>query len=602
MNPLLSCSFSCLPLFFLAGGPALARDYHVRDFQRLQLTDTYFCEGASFGDLNRDGTMDIVAGPYWYAGPDFKVKREIYPPKPQNRQRYADNFFSFVHDFDGNGWNDVLVVGFPGTPAAWYENPRDATAHWTRHEVFDRVSNESPHFTNLVGDPRPELVCTRQGRFGYVSVNWERPETAWKFTPISDAVAAKRFGHGLGVGDIDGDGRLDVVSKDGWYQQPASLDGDWPFHGHVFARAGGAQMYVYDVDGDGDNDVISSLAAHDHGLAWFEHKRQGAEIHFERHLIMGRQPHENRYGVVFSELHAVDLHDMDGDGLKDIVTGKTYWSHHTRTPSWHDGAVVYWFRLERRDGEVDFVPHRADDDSGIGRQVVAGDVNGDGLPDIVSANMKGTFVLLQRRREVSQEEWARAQPAVHVPPTAGRDPEGVLPRGPGGRRLNLDFEDGTLKDWTVEGDAFKGQPVAGEIDQKRKWGEGKRAKPQGRYWIGGFEKTLDDAPRGTLTSAAFTVTHPYVSFRVGGGYHLETRVEIVRKDSGKVVFRTHGRGSETMLPEVVDMRAHQGRDIFIRLVDDHGGGFGHLNFDDFRFHEKRPVFRDSVILVKTARD
>ena len=582
--------------------PVVAQDYHTHEFQRIQLTDSYFCEGASFGELNRDGNMDIVAGPYWYAGPDYKVKREIYPAKPQDRNRYADNFFSFVFDFDRDGWNDVLVVGFPGTPAAWYENPRGKNSHWNRHEVFDWVSNESPHFTDLVGDSCPELVCTRQGRFGYVSVNRKHPEATWNFTPISEAVASRRFGHGLGVGDIDGDGRSDVISRDGWYQQPASLDGKWQFHPYVFTRAGGAQMFAYDVDGDGDNDVITGLAAHDHGLAWFEQKPEGSKIHFERHLIMGNRPQDNKYGVVFSELHAMDLHDMDGDGLKDIVTGKTYWSHHTKTPSWHDGAVVYWFRLQRRADGVEFVPYRADDDSGVGRQVVVGDVNGDRLPDIVSANMKGAFVLLHRRKGVGQEEWARAQPTPYALPPDGQETEGVLPVGPDGRSLNLDFEAGTLRDWTATGDAFEEQPVEGEIDPNRKWGKGKKANPRGRFWIGGFEKHLDDGLRGTLTSSAFAVSHPYASFRLGGGCHLQTRVELVREDTGRVIFRTHGRNSETMFPEVVDLRAHRSRKIFIRLVDDHSEGFGHLNFDDFKLHESRPVFRDAVALLKRARD
>ncbi len=96
-------------------------------------------------------------------------------------------------------------------------------------------------------------------------------------------------------------------------------------------------MYAYDVDGDGDNDVITSLAAHEFGLAWHEQVRDGDKISFKPHVIMGSEPKENRYGLVFSELHSVNLVDMDGDGLKDIVTGKTYWSHHTQSPQWDAG-------------------------------------------------------------------------------------------------------------------------------------------------------------------------------------------------------------------------------------------------------------------------
>ena len=565
----------------------------LHSFQRLTLSTEYYCEGAGFGDVSHDGKPDIVSGPYWYAGPEFKTKHEIYPPKPQNRNRYADNFFWFVYDFNGDGWNDLFRVGFPGTPGYVYVNPRGAKGHWARHQVFDWVSNESPTLTNLVGDARPELVCTKRGQFGYVTVDWENPLKEWTFHAVSGAVTSQKFGHGLGVGDVNGDGRLDIIHKDGWFAQPPPDKEAWKAHKFVFAPRGGAQMFAYDVDGDGDNDIITSLAAHEFGMAWFEQMKaegDGGGITFKKHLIMGSTRRENKYGVVFSELHATGLRDMDGDGLKDIVTGKTYWSHHKQSPQWDAGAVVYWFKLVRGKDGGDFVPQRADTDSGLGRQVSIGDVNGDGLPDIVSAGMKGTHVLLHAVRKVSAAEYDKAQPKPYTPPAL---PKGVLPKGENGQALNLDFEKGTLADWTAKGKAFVGQPIAGEIDPKRKFGEGKTAKPQGNFWLGGFEK-LFDMPTGTLTSAVFQVTHPFAAFRIGGGNHKETRVELIRADSGQVFFKMSGRNSETMRPVVMDLRAHAGKSIFIRVVDEHTGGYGHVNFDDFRFYAKRPRFANAV--------
>ena len=414
----------------------LAADPVLHTFQRLQLSDQFWSEGANFGDLNKDGVNDIVSGPYWWAGPDFKQRHEFYPAKttfelalgPMTKitvpgfqgalgkdNAYSDNFFSYVHDFNGDGWGDILVLGFPGADASWYENPAkaDATGPWKRHIVFDVVDNESPSWVNLVGDERPEILCNSGGFIGYIAPNWENPSAKWTFHPISPKGGWQRFTHGIGYGDVNGDGRTDILEKDGWWEQPASLAGNpvWKHHPQNFGT-GGAQMFAYDVNGDGLNDVITSLAAHGYGLAWYEQVKEGGEIKFKGHTIMNKEPHENTYGVRFSQLHAIDLVDMDGDGLKDIVTGKRFWAHGPRGDD-DPGAdpVLYWFKLVRGSGGwVDFIPYRIDDNSGVGTQVIAGDINKDGQPDVVVGNKRGVFVHLQQRKTVSLEEWRKAQP------------------------------------------------------------------------------------------------------------------------------------------------------------------------------------------------
>jgi hypothetical protein len=406
-------------------GVVAADDHVLHNFERQQLTEVYYSEGAGAGDINGDGVMDVVYGPHWYAGPDFTDKNEIYTAVPQNVEGYSDHFFAWVYDFNGDGWNDVFTVGFPGTPAYVYENPTVDRLDllWEKHEVFDWVSNESPWLTDLVGDERPELVCTRDGYFGYATINWDAPFETWTFHIISEQIADARFGHGLGVGDLSGDGKMDVIHSGGWFEQPAELSDElWTHHPAAFTNAyGGAEMHIYDVDGDGDNDVITSLAAHDFGLAWFEQIEENGESAFRMHEIMGATPEQNRYGVVFSELHSVALADMDGDGLKDIVTGKTYYSHHQGSPMWDAGAVIYWFKLVRGDDGVDWVPYLADDNSGIGRQVGVFDLNGDDLPDIISGGMKGAHVLIHSADDVSEQEWQDSQPAVYEGATSRID-------------------------------------------------------------------------------------------------------------------------------------------------------------------------------------
>ncbi|MBI5760737.1 MAG: FG-GAP repeat protein, partial [Planctomycetales bacterium] len=297
---------------FAVGSTGQAQDYVLHSFERQQLTDVYFSEGANFGDLNRDGKLDAIHGPYWWQGPEFKVRREIFPPVPQNRDRYSNNFFTWVYDFTGDGWNDCVSVGLPGSPAVLYVNPGEgkvleSTNHWQTRKVHDGIGNESPQFVNLVGDTQPELVCNHNGKFGYATFDVKKSSEPWTWHAISEAVGEYPFGHGLGVGDVNADGRADVIWKGGWYEQPKSLDGDplWTFHKYQFAGPGGADMFAYDVDGDGDNDVITSLAAHTFGLAWFEQVKDRDEITFKKHLIMGEKADDSPYGVLCTEPHAV---------------------------------------------------------------------------------------------------------------------------------------------------------------------------------------------------------------------------------------------------------------------------------------------------------
>jgi len=567
----------CLLLHPLPHPAALQAGARAPSFERLTLATEFLCEGASFADLDRDGKMDVVSGPYWYRGPDFATKREIYPPKGFDPAGYSDNFFAFPRDFDGDGWTDVLFVGFPGEAATWYTNPRGKDEHWAAHVVLEHVDGESPEWADLTGDGVPELVFLNGGKLGWAGPERGAPEKPWVFHPLSEDLSAQRFTHGLGVGDVDGDKRADVLLKDGWWQQPSSLAGDpvWTLHPFVFTpKHGGAQMLVTDVDGDGDNDVITSLAAHEFGLVWWEAKKHDGALDFVEHVVMGEKPEDNAEGVKFGELHALALADVDGDGLADIVTGKRWWSHGAKGDP--DGgavpAVTYAFLLRREKGGAHYVARLLDDDSGVGTQVVAADVSGDGKVDVVIGNKKGTFVLRQKGGQ--------------APPAPQR---GVRPADRSGRVLNLDLERGDLADWTATGDAFADQPVKGDAPRAR----GREpALAQGECWIGGFEPHGDERT-GTLTSAPFVVSEPWASFLLGGGGGDGERLELLRLEEGRepaVVFRTSAANFETLQRVVIDLGAERGHELAVRLVDEETGGWGHLNFDDLLLHATRPSF------------
>ena len=180
---------------------------------------------------------------------------------------------------------------------------------------------------------------------------------------------------------------------------------------------------------------------------------------------------------------------------------------------------------------------------------------------------------------------------VLILPALATATEAITPTGKDGQPLNLDFETGTLKDWVAEGKAFAKQPVHGDTVSVRR--TDMKSGHTGGFWVGSFE-TDGDAPKGTLTSVSFKVTQPFASFLVAGGSHENTRVELVRADTQKVIFKTSGYDHETLRPVVADLREQLGKEIFIRLVDQESGGWGHVNFDDFKFHAERPKFDNEL--------
>jgi len=375
-------------------------------FEKRWLSGMFYGEGANFGDFNKDGKADVVSGPYIYDGPDFTVKREFMPREPADPLHYSKNFFTYTGDFNGDALDDILVIGFPGTDTSWYENPGPSgTGHWKRHLAIPATDNESPALINLVGDDTPELVCMSGGYGGYATPDKADPTRPWTFHPITPKQDFQRYTHGLGAGDVNGDGKLDLLEKTGWWEQPAAASpaagpasaGPWTKHQFPFSAPGSAQMYAYDVDGDGDNDVITALHAHGYGLAWYEQTREGSSITFKQHLILSPDPKEKINGVQFSQLHAVELIDMDNDGVKDILTGKRYWAHGpTGDPDPEGAPVLYWFKLTRENGTATFTPNLIDNRSGVGTMVAAQDVNGDRRPDIIVGNKRGTILFLSK--------------------------------------------------------------------------------------------------------------------------------------------------------------------------------------------------------------
>ena len=397
----------------LCAGVCHAEESTKKLFSKNQLTDKFYSEGATIGDFNKDGKPDVAIGGFWYEGPEMKVRHQYAAEEAMTKEydpnKYSENFLMYTRDVNSDGWQDIIVCGFPGKETLWYENPQGKAENWVRHVALKVTDNESPQVVDLFKDGKPALICMSGGTLGYAVPDASDFKKEWIWHPTSPKIATyQRFTHGIGFGDVNGDGRNDLLDKDGWYEQPEKLDGDpiWKKHAFKFAP-NAAQMYVYDVNGDGKNDVITSIDCHGYGLVWYEQKKSEAgEIAFEKHVILGETPSDSAYNINFSQMHGIAMADMFGDGLLSIVTGKRYWAHGPKGDKEPAApAVLYVFRLVRgTNGAVDWVPYKVDDNSGVGTQVTVGNIFGGKHPDILVGNKKGGFVFTSQIEKMSKVE------------------------------------------------------------------------------------------------------------------------------------------------------------------------------------------------------
>lgn len=388
---------------------------------RIQLDARFRSEGVAAADLNNDGAVDVVAGDVWYEAPrvgsagyhdaaQWTMHEIREPGEFVAGKGYSNTFCVFARDVDRDGWQDVIVIGFPGEPFHWYRNPGNEKNHWAEQQIWTSACNESPEFEDLNGDGIPELVLASQpeAQLGFVRV----PDPAGGshaagFQAISEPSAMPkdarnrgvdngtfRYSHGLGVADVDLDGNRDIVVRFGWWKSPGSIDGEelWKFHPIRVSTPEGEQplpdsanIYARDFDQDGDADLILS-SAHRYGVWWAENLGKGT---WQLHTI------DDSY----SQTHAMEEVDINGDGQLDYVTGKRFFAHNGHDPGGNDPVVMYWYEVQQdQDGSPKFIPHEivAGRDTGVGTQFTIQDMNADGRPDVVLSNKKGVNLLIQQ--------------------------------------------------------------------------------------------------------------------------------------------------------------------------------------------------------------
>lgn len=383
-----------LPLLFAAAflpGPGLVHGQPNGEVKfAMHRIGTFRSEACCVGDFNNDGKLDIVAGPYLYLAPDWKPQkiRELSGSVDNQGKGYYDDFMNQAVDVDGDGWLDVVSASWFNKRSTWYRNPGKSGELWAEAVVENNGNFEAGDLWDLFGNGKHNVVVPTVQRTVWYELG-KRPDGSQGLT--THVVSEKQLTWGVGVGDVNGDGRPDILRPNAWFEQPRDIrNGQWTEHAWALSNKDGrvedtAQIGTMDVNGDGLSDVIYS-SAHGYGVFWCEQVRRGSETQWIRHLI----------DDTWTQVHSLTLADIDGDGIPEIIAGKRFMAHNGGDPDEFGPLGVYYYTL-KRDPKPVWTKHAITYNQGIGSgmNIVAIDLTGSGRIDIVTTGKFGGPVWFQ---------------------------------------------------------------------------------------------------------------------------------------------------------------------------------------------------------------